>query len=74
MDGICAKFLCGMKNQIAPQVRIARRRWPKVHSMIGFSDMLGIKVGIRIDRDGFDVQTTRRSHNPAGNLAPICDQ
>jgi len=69
-----AGFLAGGDDLVHHQVRLAARRRPDAHGLVGELDMQRVAIGLGIDRDGRDAHLLRGLDDAARDLASICDQ
>ncbi len=63
-----------LQDALDDDVGLGRRRRTDMHRLIRHLHMQRIAVGIRIDRDGGDAQTTGRLDDAAGDFAAIGDE
>jgi hypothetical protein len=59
------------QDQILAQVAFSRRRRTEVHGKIGFGDVAGMAICIRIDSDRRNAERPERPDDPAGNRSAV---
>ena len=64
---------CG-QQLVLTQIALRRRSGSDADGLIRLRDMRRISVGVRVHRDGANLQALERSQNTAGNLSAIRDQ
>ena len=74
MDRIGAALSRGRDDLVGDEIALLGGRRPNRQRLVGLSDMPGVGIGFRIDRDRRDAERPRASHDPAGDLAPVRDQ
>src|SRR6478752_305363 len=74
MHRLRAAFLAGSHDLVDDQIAFHCRGRPDRDSGIRHLDVQGIFIGLRINGDRFNSQSTRGLDNPAGDFAPIGNQ
>ncbi len=74
MHGLRTGLATGLDDPLHRQIALSRSRRSNQNSVIGHFDMKGIPVDLGIDRDRLYSHPAGSLDDPAGDLAPICDQ
>ena len=74
MNGVGAGTRAGVKHPLDVQVALARRRRAEVQRVIGFEHVAGAAVGVTVDGDRSDAESTQRANHPHRDLASIGDE
>ena len=74
MDRIGAALPRRRDDLVRDEIALLRRRRPDGKRLVGLRHVAGVGVGLRIDRNRGDAERPCAPHDPAGNLAPVCDQ
>ena len=74
MNGLGASAQGRCQDFVAAQIGFSSRRRSNPHGFICQSDMQGVLVRVRVDRDGFDAHVPSSTNHSAGDLTTIGNQ
>jgi hypothetical protein len=74
MDRFCARAFRSVEDHVAAQITLGRARTADMHGFVGLDHVLRVRVGIGIDGDGGDAESTAAANHATGDFAAVGDQ
>ncbi len=71
VDRRSARLPDRLEDRVRVKIRVLRRGGPDQHGLVCIGDVRGVRVGLRVDRDGLDPEALARADDPARDLAAV---
>ena len=74
MNGFCPRLAHRIDDLVLNQITLRGRRWPDMDGLIGHLDSHRASIGIGIDNDCFNAESSACFGYSNCNFATVCDE
>src|SRR6185436_17210643 len=71
VNRLSAGLFCRLDDFFAPEIALARRRWPNQYRFVGFADVRRPRVSFAVDGDRSNSELVARSNHTQRDLAAV---